>query len=131
MTTRNGHTIYDCPQLVAIQGLNGRTEYLHGDCQPVAPNALEDMLSAARALHDRDPNRPAYCATCLNSNTGDQTEWPCPTATALGATGRSEWTTPPATCKALPTQNPDNWRGPCQCPAGHTGLHYDENGAGW
>lgn len=49
------------------------------------------MLNAARALHDRDPNGPSWCLTCREPD-GDHTEWPCPTATALGATGRSEWT---------------------------------------
>jgi hypothetical protein len=50
------------------------------------------MLNAARALHDRNPNDPRTCPTCTTEM--NPIEWPCPTATALGATGRSEWTTP-------------------------------------
>jgi hypothetical protein len=50
-------------------------------------------LTQARTLHDRDEDDPTHCLTCRDDN-GDSTPWPCPTATALGATGRSEWTTP-------------------------------------
>jgi hypothetical protein len=48
-------------------------------------------LNEARALHDRHPDNPATCLTCRD-NHGNGTTWPCPTAFALGATGRSEWT---------------------------------------
>ncbi|MCC2594718.1 hypothetical protein LKO27_15060 [Tessaracoccus sp. OS52] len=50
-------------------------------------------LDAARALHDRNPDDPGTCATCRDSM-AYAASWPCPTATALGATGRSEWTGP-------------------------------------
>lgn len=50
------------------------------------------MLNAARALHERADWDPAYCPTCCEA--GNHVKWPCPTALALGATGRSEWTTP-------------------------------------
>jgi hypothetical protein len=52
-------------------------------------------LDAARALHDRDPQEPGNCISCRYDNTPGYTGWPCPTATALGATGRTEWDGPP------------------------------------
>lgn len=52
------------------------------------------MLNAARALHERGTNDPSMCDTCTDSTGMNPVFWPCPTATALGATGRSEWTTP-------------------------------------
>lgn len=49
-------------------------------------------LTAARALHDRDPNNPDACPTCIDpENPHQMARWPCATALALGATGRSEW----------------------------------------
>lgn len=67
-------------------------------------------LDEARRLHDRDPGNPARCAICHYID-GDN--WPCATATALGATGRSEW------LDTHPDTNPD---GPCTC--GHArGTH--------
>lgn len=49
-------------------------------------------LDAARTLHDREPHNPLRCRSrCTDEDTNPYT-WPCPTATALGATGRSEWT---------------------------------------
>jgi hypothetical protein len=51
-------------------------------------------LEAARALHDRDPQEPGNCLSCRYDNTPGYTGWPCPTATALGATGHTEWTGP-------------------------------------
>lgn len=47
-------------------------------------------LATARALHERCPYDPQHCTTCRTE------EWPCATALALGATGRSEWTGPTA-----------------------------------
>lgn len=49
-------------------------------------------LNAARALHDRDPNNPEACPTCTSDTDPHQmARWPCTTALALGATGRTEW----------------------------------------
>lgn len=48
-------------------------------------------LDEARRLHDRDEYYPDKCGTCGDANAGTLANWPCPTATALGATGRSEW----------------------------------------
>lgn len=91
------------------------------------------MLNAARALHERDEDDPRYCTTCgdVNTATGD---WPCPTATALGATGRSEWTNTPAAEQAPlqcpswgpdgnnhPTKEDENYR--CERLESHTGKH--------
>lgn len=49
------------------------------------------MLAAARALHERDYNS---CVSCYDG-CGSPAPWPCPTALALGATGRSEWANAP------------------------------------
>lgn len=51
-------------------------------------------LDAARALHDRDAAYSPYCASRCTDNDRQPYTWPCPTATALGATGRSEWLDP-------------------------------------
>lgn len=61
-------------------------------------------LTAARALHDRDPNNPEACPTCASDTDPHQmARWPCATALALGATGRSEW-------KEAPAPDPDTMR---------------------
>lgn len=53
-------------------------------------------LEAARALHDRSPDNSHVCASnCLDQNRNPYL-WPCATAVALGATGRSEWLDAPA-----------------------------------
>lgn len=49
-------------------------------------------LEAARALHDRDEH--GNCDTCTDPAGAYPVRWPCPTATALGATGRTEWAGP-------------------------------------
>lgn len=85
-------------------------------------------LDAARRLHERATYDPEHCATC----TGDT--WPCATATALGATGRSEWAnTPPgpaagAVCGAVAYGDPD---APCIELPGHGSQHRDRNGDTW
>lgn len=84
-------------------------------------------LAEARRLHDRDPNNPARCAICHYID-GDN--WPCATAIALGATGRSEWldTHPdtnhdgPCTCGHVPDGIGFNVT-PCTLPMSHTGDH--------
>lgn len=48
-------------------------------------------IEAARRLHDRGENNPAHCDTCTDPAGTHPVYWPCPTAVALGATGRSEW----------------------------------------
>lgn len=54
-------------------------------------------LNEARRLHDRDPNNPEACPTCIHpENPHQMARWPCATALALGATGRSEWENQPA-----------------------------------
>jgi hypothetical protein len=49
------------------------------------------MLIAARDLHERDMTS---CRTCYDGY-GNPATWPCATALALGATGRSEWADTP------------------------------------
>lgn len=111
---------------------------------------LLSMLNAARALHERDTYG---CVTCMDSM-GNNTQWPCPTATALGATGRTEWTTPPNTthgtvtdgyphmltqhpCGTIRTE-PDNAcdaddleRYSCTRDTNHDGKHRDVDGDTW
>lgn len=97
-----------------------------------------DMLTAARALHERSDHTPGDCGTC---STGDRyVAWPCDTAKALGATGRSEWTTPaPAgPCGAIRTEPDGNFSGwagfqdyPCSLTAGHATRHQDRDGDQW
>lgn len=61
-------------------------------------------LNDARRLHDRDPNNPDACPTCIDpENPHQMARWPCATALALGATGRSEW-------KEAPAPGPDTLR---------------------
>lgn len=89
-------------------------------------------IDRARAMHDRNPYDPGHCGTC----DGNQ-PWPCPTATALGATGNSEWINPPADNTTLPIDtngatHPDacadhhpelDWY--CELGTGHDGPHYN------
>lgn len=105
-------------------------------------STLLDMLNAARALHDRNPNDPRDCTTCIDS-LGNGIPWPCATATALGATGRTEWATPvrptnirrtPPTCGVAQLANADftdaaDW--PCVRRIGHSGDHEDRDGDTW
>src|SRR5262245_37255423 len=85
----------------------------------------DTMLNAARALHERGEYDPRNCDTCSDSDGHNPVPWPCPTATALGATGRSEWATPPATPNDI-----THYRGeeliaaPCTRTPGHSGHHH-------
>ena len=105
---------------------------------------LEAMLEAARALHDRDPINPGNCATCRGDGMQEFADWPCPTAIALGATGRSEWAAPepdPAFCGAISDERdgapmlggPEIVHAdlPCTLDAGHASQHQDKNGDCW
>lgn len=91
-------------------------------------------LTEGRRLHDRDPNNPAHCATCTTGN-GMPLEWPCLTAIALGATGRSEWTNGP-TIEPADSIDPSTCGNqtmhytlkPCAQPKGHTDDHGDSWG---
>lgn len=100
-------------------------------------DTLMGMLTAARALHERNPNDPLTCETC---STNDRyTTWPCATAWALGATGYSEWATPePKPCGEIRTEPDDNINRedgfihyPCVIDAGHTSKHYDRDNDSW
>lgn len=75
-------------------------------------------LAEARRLHDRCPHDPGNCTTCRTE------EWPCPTALALGATGRSEWEdAPEETRNAYPVGDCDittNCTGPLDHPGSCT-----------
>lgn len=91
-------------------------------------------LPAARALHERCPHDPGNCKTCR-----DET-WPCPTATALGATGHSEWdndTAPSCTDAPSPDYIPcGNTEGkyrqqPCILAEKHWDYHVDRDGNRW
>lgn len=79
-------------------------------------------LTEARRLHDRNPNDPRYCATCGTFNDPAGTypvKWPCPTAIALGATGRSEWSNTVRDDQC--SNDPDTWS---DCTCGHArGTH--------
>ena len=85
-------------------------------------------LDAARRLHERATYDPEHCTTC----TGDT--WPCATAKALGATGRSEWVdtsarpAPPAGCGTVIIGDPGY---PCIEPPGHAGQHRDRDNNTW
>lgn len=84
-----------------------------------------DMLTAARALHERSDHTPGDCGTC---STGDRyVAWPCDTAKALGATGRSEWTTPAPEGPCGATRQDY----PCSLTAGHATRHQDRDGDQW
>lgn len=49
-------------------------------------------LNEARRLHERSKSNPKVCGTCVHPTQPNYMHlWPCPTAVALGATGRSEW----------------------------------------
>lgn len=107
-------------------------------------------LAAARALHDRDPENPYACRTCRDSY-AQPASWPCPTATALGATGRSEWVGPThntiaeqlcaivdanvwdaGTLITTPMCAHDHVSGRrCQRPADHDGLHRELDPVRW
>lgn len=95
------------------------------------------MLAAARALHERADWDPSICPTCKEA-------WPCDTAVALGATGRSEWATPEP--RAAGSAEPDGqcaawspWDTTdgkhtsrrCSRPTEHTGHHTDDEGHQW
>lgn len=95
-----------------------------------------DMLTAARELHERADYAQDSCETC---STNDRyVKWPCDTAKALGATGRSEWFTPgpPSPCGAIRTVVDDACfecfdEFPCHLPPNHNGQHMDEDGDLW
>lgn len=95
-----------------------------------------DMLTAARALHERADYAQDSCETC---STNDRyVKWPCDTAKALGATGRSEWFTPGTIilCGAIRTEGDDACfesfeKYPCRLAAGHSGTHMDQDGDRW
>jgi hypothetical protein len=77
-------------------------------------------LNAARALHDRDPGDPARCRICHVIDGGN---WPCDTAVALGATGRTEWEdATPGLCGHTP-EGIGFTVTPCNQADGHTGSH--------
>lgn len=85
------------------------------------------MLDAARALHERAEHAPSDCVTC---STNDRyAPWPCDTAKALGATGRSEWKNPgPAPCDVAHAHAESY---PCVLNSGHDGSHVDRDGDVW
>lgn len=84
-------------------------------------------LAHARALHERSGDDPRWCSTC----TGE--EWPCSTALALGATGRSEWTDDTTSqiidlCEAV---RYDSSHARCVLAAAHSTDHKDRHGGTW
>lgn len=84
-------------------------------------------LNEARQLHDRDPDDPGHCLTCRD-DTGACVPWPCPTAIALGATGRSEWD------DASPNRCGSTGGDPearCIHTTGHTAMHTNPLGDLW
>jgi hypothetical protein len=101
----------------------------------------DTMLNAARALHERGETDPRFCDTCTDSAGHNPVYWPCPTATALGATGRSEWHNTPNPCATgCPPQTvcddcqpgddrdacgaePPNGGEACRLPDDHPGYH--------
>ena len=89
-------------------------------------------LDAARRLHDRDPYNPRACVTC-HEGRGGEVDWPCPTALALGSTGRSEWIgTPSSICGAtMGTTTTEDQDLPCIRQPGHTGNHTDATNGAW
>ena len=87
-------------------------------------------LNEARRLHDRDPDDPGHCLTCRD-DTGACVPWPCPTAIALGATGRSEWATPAQCDTARPDEADRQYITACILPTGHPGLHQDPDEGKW
>lgn len=62
-------------------------------------------LNAARTLHERHADYPDKCLSCGDPTEGYGEPWPCATAVALGATGRSEWVGPYA-IRIMPWSNP-------------------------
>lgn len=98
------HTAEQCPMRIHLTATSDPNPvYTHGNCRPPAFN-----LAEARRLHDRDPNDPAHCTTCSDPASMNPVTWPCPTATALGATGHSEWVDPNDTPEAVtqPEEHP-------------------------
>jgi hypothetical protein len=107
-------------------------------------DTLLGILTAARALHDRKPNDPRDCATCIDSM-ANGIPWPCPTARALGATGWTEWATgrtewqptpPPQQCHHTNPNYQTDY--PCALPHNHPPvlpnghrIHIDKDGDTW
>jgi hypothetical protein len=91
------------------------------------------MINAARALHDRDPDNPTACAVCTDDphpeyGTPQMAAWPCPTAVALGATGRSEWTNTPTVAIPDPRCTHTGGQGRCILNADHRPGHITSAG---
>lgn len=89
------------PNEAAARAENVIGDYAHAiRPRPATPAGFD--LAAARTLHDREPHNPIRCRSrCTDEDTNPYT-WPCPTATALGATGRSEWADAPSASTTTP-----------------------------
>lgn len=89
-------------------------------------------LNEARRLHDRGQNNPAHCDTCTDPAGAHPVYWPCPTATALGATGRTEWDNTTTSCDTpRPDEDDHQYTTTCVRLAGHNGPHQDYDGGEW